>query len=119
MPAAVLYEGPTPPHGRKWCFVCAYEWKAAVNERHALTIEQAQKEPDGTTLWIHADTEEGLPPLAVAVATGLFAPMSNMGQLDLCWSHLTAIRLQSTGGLHLPVPGQGMPGMNGAGGLLG
>ena len=118
MTAGVLYKGPTPPPGQHWCFVCAYTWKAAVNERFALTIEQALKDPDGgETVWIHGMDAEGLPPLEVAVGTGLFMALQHIGPLELCWSHLNAIRLQSTGGLHLPVPGQGMPGMNGRGGL--
>src|SRR6266704_1162195 len=108
MPAEVLYKGPKPLPGERWCFACAYTWKAAVNERFALTIDQAMSAPDGSpTVWIDATGTEDLPPLATAVGVGLF------------WSHLTAIRLQSTGGLHLPAPGQGVPGMNGMGGLLG
>ncbi|SRR6266567_7042038 len=120
MPAEVLYKGPKPLPGERWCFACAYTWKAAVNERFALTIDQAMSAPDGSpTVWIDATGTEDLPPLATAVGVGLFGPMTHLGVLELCWSHLTAIRLQSTGGLHLPAPGQGVPGMNGMGGLLG
>ncbi len=93
MPAEVLYKGPKPLPGERWCFACA--------------------------VWIDATGTEDLPPLATAVGVGLFGPMTHLGVLELCWSHLTAIRLQSTGGLHLPAPGQGVPGMNGMGGLLG
>lgn len=121
MPAEVLYKGPTPPAGQRWCFACAYTWKAAANERFALKIEHAMKMPDGAeTVWIDATDDKEMPHLATAIGLGIFAPMQNLGPIELCWSHLTAIRLQSTGGLHLPVPGMPGPGgMNGMGGLRG
>jgi hypothetical protein len=121
MPAEVMYKGPTPPPGEQWCFVCAYTWKTALNDLCELTIKQAGREPDGSpTVWIDGTSGKELPPLAVAVATGLFGPMANLGPLNLCWSHLNAIRLQTASGLHLAAPGQmpggGFPGMNGLGG---
>lgn len=117
MTAEVMYEGPKPPEGERWCFVCAFTFKAAVNERFAATIEQAQKEPDGSpVMTIDATETEGLPPLYPAVATGLFVALQQFGPLDLCWSHLNAIRLQTASGLALPPPGMGVPGMNGMGG---
>ena len=124
MPAEVLLDGPMPPHGAQWCFVCAYSYKAAVNDLHALTIEQAMKEPDGSRpVVIDTNEDKDMPPLFIAVARGLYMPLQHFGPLDLCWSHLTAIRLQSTGGLSLPVPGQQIPGMgggmNGMGGFRG
>jgi hypothetical protein len=106
MPAEVLYKGPTPPDGQKWCMVCAFTWKGVVNERYADEIKRAAEAPDGSeTVWIDAVADADMPLLAVTVATGLYAPTPQFGPIDLCWSHLAPVKLMSAGGLHLPVPG--------------
>ena len=119
MTATVIYKGPTPPPGEKFCFVCAYTWKNAVNEQHAEEIEQAGKASEGTIMHIDG-TQDDAPGPALAVAQGINAALAQFGVLDLCWSHVTAIRLQTASGLALPPPGGGMPmppgfGMNGMG----
>lgn len=118
MPATVTYKGPVPPVGERFCFVCAYTWKLAVNDLHEKEIEAANNAPDGTLAVIDGRKDD-VPHPATAVAQGINGALPQFGVLDLCWSHLTAIRLQSTGGLHLPPPGGGMGvpgfGMNGRG----
>jgi len=110
MPAQVIYRGPTPPLGQKWCFVCAYTWKNAVNEKHKDQIDLAGLAEDTETVVIDAAEDPDTPPLEVAVATGLNGLLAQFGVLDLCWSHLNGIQLQTASGLHLPPPGGGMPG---------
>lgn len=118
MPAEILITGPTPPAGRKWCFVCAYTWKAAVIDRFAEQIKFAEDQPDGAVVTIDAETAENLPPLCVVVANGLYLPLQQFGPLEVCWTHLNAIQLKTASGLALPVPGMPMgPGMNGMGGF--
>jgi len=118
MVAEVVYKGPTPPPGERWCFVCAYTWKNAVNEAHQADIAAAAVAPDGTVTVIDG-TQDDVPQPALAVAQGINGSLLQIGVLDLCWSHITAIQLKTTSGLHLPVPGgAGMPpgmGMNGGG----
>jgi len=120
MPAEIVVTGPVPPAGSKWCFVCAYTWKAAVNDHFVKEVEQAMAAPDGSDpVVLDAGAVEGLPALFCAVAVGLYMPLQQMGPLELCWTHLNAIKLQTASGLALPVPGmggmpgQGLPGMNG------
>jgi hypothetical protein len=117
MTAEVIYKGPQPALGQKWCTVCAFTWKLAANDRHAQEIEDAGKASDGVIVVIDATADEELPPVAPAVAIGIYLPLQQWGPLELCWTHLTAVRLQSTGGLHLPPPG--MPGVPGGMGLNG
>jgi hypothetical protein len=119
MAAEVLFTGPQPGSGKRFCMVCSYTFKGAVIERFAEQIEAAAKLPDGSKpVLLDALELTDLPPLYEAVAMGLFAPLAQLGAIELCWSHLNAVTLRSAGGLHLPVPGQGMmgaPGMNGRG----
>lgn len=120
MAVEVIYTGPKPASGEKWCMVCAYTWKGAANEMFADKIKESMELPEGgDPVLVDTTDAQGLPPLFAAVATGLYAPLMHMGPMDLCWSHLNAIQLKSAGGLHLPAPGQGMglmgPGMNGRG----
>lgn len=110
MVAEVIYKGPTPPAGERFCFVCAYTWKNAVNEVHQDDIVRAAEAPDGAVMVIDG-TQDDVPQPAVAVAQGINGSLMQFGVLDLCWSHVTAIQLKTTSGLHLPPPGSGMPGM--------
>lgn len=124
MPAQVTYIGPKPPAGEKFCFVCAYTWKLAVNDRYKDVIDAANVASDDTSVVIDGTIGPGnpIPRPAVAVAQGINGALPQFGILDLCWSHLTAIKLQTASGLALPppggIPGMGMPGgfgMNGQG----
>lgn len=112
MVAEVIYKGPVPPAGEKYCFVCAFQWKLAVNERHQDEITAAGEAADGTIVVIDALADD-IPYPALAVATGLNGSVMQFGVLDLCWSHVTAIQLKTASGIHLPPPGGGMPGMPG------
>ena len=119
MPADVIYTGgPKGADGKRWCMVCAYTFKGAVNERFGNMIKAAQELPDGSApVEIQMDRVDGLPPLFEAVALGLFGPLAQFGPLELCWSHLNAIQLRSASGLHLPAPGMdgGLGGFPGGG----
>lgn len=118
MPAQAIYQGPIPPAGEKFCFVCAYTWKVAVNEHYEKEIEALMTAPDDTIVVLDGNAVDAPAP-ALAVATGLWSPLQQLGALDLCWSHVTAIRLQTPSGIHLPPPGgagMGLPpgfGVNG------
>jgi hypothetical protein len=119
MAAEVLFTGPKPAAGERFCMVCSYTWKAAAIERFEAEIKLAAELPDGhAPVVIVVSDFDDMPPLATAVATGLFAPLSQFGPLELCWSHLNAVTLRSAGGLHLPPPGGGLP-AGGFGGLNG
>jgi len=119
MPATVLYKGPKPPLGEKWCFLCVAFMKAQYNDRHQEDIDRANNTPDGEVIHFDLTAElSELPPLEVAVTLGLSGVLPQAGALELCWSHATAVKLQTPSGIHLPGPG-GMalpPGMNGMGG---
>lgn len=122
MSAAVVFDGPQPPPGRWFCFVCAFSAKAYANAQFSGEISAAEHEPDGSppiTLKIPhyiAGLPDGKPQLAVGY--GVYPPLAQFGVLPLCWSHLGGIAVTSVlpatslppglgGGGQVPLLGQG------------
>lgn len=92
---AVHYEGPQPPPGQRWCFVCAFMAKLVVNNANP----GVENPPQDMHLVIAATG----PKPQLAVATGIYGPLQQFGPVELCWDHLSAINITNL------IPAQAMP----------
>lgn len=99
---SLQFTGPTPPAGRRFCLLCAADWKAtAIVRAQSQGIDLAKASHldllrlmDGqlpevavaeTTMTLPAPAAAGAPPGQQMVITG-----------DACWSHLQAIKVMDT-----------------------
>lgn len=111
----VMFDGPQPPPGERWCFMCAAMFKSRCMDSPSgkAAISEASTSGERVSLIKIARLEKiALPETATA------AGLANLGQLglmltaDLCWSHVMAVKAGS------PLAAA-MPGMPGMAGLLG
>lgn len=104
----VMFDGPEPPEGKRWCLMCAAMFKSrCMDSKTGRAAVEAASTSGGRVDLSGIALHEGINMPEVAACTGL----ANLGQLglvpsdDLCWSHVLAVK---TSGL-----AQAMPGMAG------
>lgn len=106
----ILHTGPTPydaagnVHPLGWCAVCAMLLKNEANERYKDEANAAQREDGPPAVFdVLANAVPGDFTLDLAVTMTPYAPLGNM-ILPVCWSHVTALTMNSSG--IMPVTGQ-------------
>ena len=113
-----MFTGPQPPETERWCTVCAFMFKGACLGHIEKETSAVSKDGQEGLEWFDLEKvarQHSIPFPKVAVATGIFAPMSQTGLMELCWSHLMGINLKA----HAVIPASMMPGQPGGGVLLG
>jgi hypothetical protein len=107
MAGTAMFTGPLPPEGESWCTICAMIWK---QDGISLLDAQIKAIPDHEVEWLSlSSVRRSAPNLIIpvsAVTTGLYAPMTQLGTIPLCWSHLMGLSV--TTGL-LPAQAADLP----------
>jgi hypothetical protein len=122
MAATMIFTGPEPPEGGKWCVVCSRLYKGEFLQLPATAhrMNQANKlGPEETVYFKISFGTRKPPPLNEAVTTAMF-PMPwqwSQGQAipapaDVCWTHIDAL-INGKSGI-VAVPASAMPAEQGA-----
>jgi hypothetical protein len=99
MARLVMFKGPKPPQGRYWCTICSMLFKASMIAAYSERINLANGMDEGPPMWIEAqmaEIQERLPaalPPEVAITRGVYAPMQQLGVVEICWSHAMGVQL--------------------------
>lgn len=91
----IMFDGPQPPAGCKWCAVCAMLYKQSGLERLSQQMDIARA--NGSRVNLASGAALAKTELKVAVTRALSTVQPAWGPMDVCWSHALGLRLQGGG----------------------
>jgi hypothetical protein len=94
--STLFFDLPFAPVGEKWCQACVMLAKGRLDKEYEARFKAALTDGKDETNFISPKLS---PPLQLAKVRGPWQDMPNLGDKDLCWTHVAGVALQSGGGL--------------------
>ena len=82
---------PAPPDHKMWCVACVTFGRARINQEYGQQIVALENDGKDEDFWF----KPNCPHLETAVVRGICAPLQQLGIMDLCWSHVAGVQIQT------------------------